>query len=579
MSFKGDIQSMSLGDVVQNLASNQKTGTLVIATGTDKPARYVQFRDGKIVSYTDDEGFSILAWFLDKGIVPEHLGSEVVRRSTKAKRKTLGEILRDMQILDLDTYKSYLGDLFRETLYEVLTTREGSFEFLQDDLDEKYGDREVGAHCFDLNPTSIIMETARRTDDWQKIRRHIPSEHEIYAPSRSERARLIEEAQDEVTKAALEFMDGTRALKQVIERLPYSRFDTCRAIAGLIAEKKVRPLDGDLAMHNAAITGEPKDVIMRLKAILEREPNNREVLKRLAELEEQVGSLNESAVHMKLLAISHLDEGDLAQGEASLRRSIELNPKDIATWQKLWDTVRRQDDRERAALVGAEFAEHFRKLGLMEIVRDHLVELVELFPERLRFKVDLADARFALGDHKGAVGALFELAGSLMRKGRLDDAQMLFERILTYEHDNRKARDLFEKIRSGKLAQRRAERRRLVHNSVLFSLFLTLIAYLSFELHTRAELLAVTQGVLADSLIEKGRYDQAIGRIEAVRDAYPFSITAICRIPEFIDLLRQKRCRATSAATAAAKSNGAPAVESSAERQVPRRGDPRYARP
>ncbi|HAK94513.1 MAG TPA: hypothetical protein DCM87_05800, partial [Planctomycetes bacterium] len=493
MSFKGDIQSISLGDVVQNLASNRKTGTLAIATRAGEPTRYVQFREGQIVSYTDDEGFSILAWLLDKGIIPEDLRSEVVRRSAKAKRKTLGEILRDMKILDPETYTSYLGDLVRETLCEVFTLREGGFEFFEDDLDEKYGDREVSAYAFDFNPTSIIMETARRTDDWQKIRRHIPSEHEIYAPPRSERARLIAEAEDEVAKAALELMDGTRALKQVIERLPYSRFDACRAIAALIAAKKVRPLDGDAAMLNAAGNGEPKDAIVRLKAILEREPNNREVLKRLADLEEEVGDREESAVHNKLLAISYLDDGDPAEGEACLRRSIALNPNDIASWQKLWDTVRRQGDREKTAVLGAEFAEHFRKLGLMEIVRDHLLELVKLFPERVKFRLDLADAWFALGNRKDATAALFELAGALMKRNRLDDALKIFERVLTYEHDNRKARDLVEKIRSGKLARRRAERRRLVHNSILLAFFLALAAYLSFELHVRAELLAATK--------------------------------------------------------------------------------------
>jgi tetratricopeptide (TPR) repeat protein len=569
MSFKGDIQSISLGDVVQNLASNQKTGTLVIGAGSGQPMRYVQFRDGRIVSYTD-EGFSILAWLLDKGIVPDDLRSEVVRRSTNAKRKTLGEILRDMEIIGLDSYTSYLADLVRETLYEVLTIREGSFEFLEGNLDEKYGDREVSAYPLDFNPTSIVMETACRADDWQKIRRHIPSEHEIYAPPRGERARLIEEASDDVSKAALDLMDGTRSLKQVIRRLPYSRFDACRAIAGLIAEKKVRPLDGDFAMQDAAAEGDPREVIARLKAILEREPNNREVLKRLADLEERVGNRGESAVHRKFLAISYLEEGDLAQGEASLRRSIELNSKDITTWQKLWDTVRRQNDREKAAAVGAEFAEHFKRLGLMEIVRDHLLELVKLFPERVRFRIDLAEARFALGNRKAAVRDLFDLANDLVKKSRLDDAQKVFERILTYDRDNRRARDFLEKIRSGKLARWRADRRRFVHTAVHLGLFLALFTYLSFELYVRGELLQATKIVFAQSLLEERRYDEAIERVEAVRDAYPFSITAVYEIPRILEILGEKRSDA-AAGTAKPAAPPAKAAATNAKAAPPRR--------
>src|SRR5688572_32697838 len=119
MSFQGDISSIALSDVLQNLAANQKTGTLTMEGR--QGVRRIQFRDGKIISYADDQGFSIADWLADKEIVPAEKMEEALRRYKKTKRKSLGEILADLGVLSLEDYRSYLVDLVKETLYEVLS--------------------------------------------------------------------------------------------------------------------------------------------------------------------------------------------------------------------------------------------------------------------------------------------------------------------------------------------------------------------------------------------------------------------------------------------------------------------------
>lgn len=539
MSFKGDIASLALSDVIQNLSVNQKTGTLTVSNCQVR--RHIQFRDGKIVCYADDQGFSILDWLFEKGIVPAESQVEVRRRYGRAKRKTLGEILRDLDLLDLDSYRSYLKSLLTETLYEVLSFKEGSFVFQEGDLDESLGDRDIRALDLDLNPMSILMEAARRTDDWQKIRRSIPSENEIYVPATSDLAHLLEQTPDEVQREALELMDGTRALRQVIARLPYMRFDACGAVAQLIAEKKVRPLDSDLLLQNTSEDEDPVQTVTRLKIILEREPNNREILQRLAELTDKVGNRDESATYNKLLAISYMEEENLEAAERCLRKSLGLNARDHTTWVKLWDAVRRQGRRDKMLLVGAQFVEHFTRLGLLEIARDHLNELIELFPDHLKFRCEHADVVFKLGDHVVAVKRLTDLAADLLRKNRLDDAEKVFAQILKYDSKNSWAKKSYEEIHSGKLAARRIRRRRLVHNLILFSLFFTLCAHLAYELHVHGQFFQVTKSVFAEGLIERGEYEEAIERIEAVQRANPFSLTSLHKAPPLMKVLREKQ--------------------------------------
>jgi len=520
MSFQGDISSIALGDLFQNLAANQKTGTLTIQR--EAVERYIQFLEGKIISYTDNQGFSIAGWLAEKEILTRDQLEEVLKRYRKTKKKSLGEILRDLGILKLEEYQSYFLELVKQTLYEVLSFREGTFEFLEGNLDEKFSDRE--ARCLRLRFASatILMEAARRTDDWLRIRLHMPTENEIYFVQTADRERLLNEAQDDITREAIQLLDGTRTLRQVIGKLPYSRFNACGVLAQLIVEKKIRPLDGSLAIQRSKEDEDPKQAIPCLKTILEREPNNRQILQRLAQLLEQTGERDESATYNKVLAISLLDEGDLNSAEASLRKSLELNSKDIVAWQKLWDVIRRQGDRGKMAQFGDQFAEHFKSLGLMEIARDHLAEMAKLFPEDMKYRVELADARFALGEHKASVQDLFDIAREHLKKRQFDNAEKVFARILKYDHSNQKAKELYNKIRSGKFARRRAFRRRILRTAAICLLIAAASALVGYDYHVRGELFRVTRTVFADSLLENRKYDEAIARIKAIQEKYPY---------------------------------------------------------
>jgi tetratricopeptide (TPR) repeat protein len=442
VSFQGDLSALALSDVIQNLANNHKSGTLTVAR--DGVLRYIQFRGGKLASYTDNQGFSIAQWLSDKGVVSEGKIQEALRRYRKTKKKSLGLILNDMRALTLQDYAGYLQDLVLETLYEVLSFREGTFEFHEDDLAEERSDREVRALGLEIPTQNVIMEAARRMDDWQAIRRNIPAESEIYHAPRADRRRLIAETEDEATREALQLMDGTRTVRQVIAQLPYSRFDACRAVAGLIADKKVRLLESAEVLRQGLKNGDPQQEIACLEAVLEREPGHHEVIARLADLHEKVGSRDESATCRKRLAIASHEAGDLVAAAGHLRDALRLNPKDITAWQRLWDVVRQQGEPEKIAAFGRECATHFKRLGLSEIARDQLLELVKLFPGSLEFKLELADVQFALGDQKSCLQGLFELARDLLQARRFREAEAVFARILRYDRSNAKAKEYYE---------------------------------------------------------------------------------------------------------------------------------------
>ncbi len=538
MSFQGDISSLSLCDVFQNLASNRKTGTLTMTAGEFEA--HVQFEAGNVICYTDNAGFSIAKWLTDKQVVPVASMEEALKRYKRAKRKPLGNFLHDMGVLDGDEYKKYVNYFVTESLYELLSMQEGAFQFREGNLNPEHGNPEVRCLQLKISPASLMMEAARRTDDWEEIRRHMPSKNEIYWIKTSEREHRAAQTEDEKLQHTLPLLDGRMTLGQVIDRVPFSRFEACRCLASLIAAKKLRPIDSAKAVQRST-SDDPKQAIAFLKTILEREPNNRDVLEKLASLNRSLESFEDSARYYKLLGISFLEEGDLQHARKCISDSLSLNPKDMITWQKLRECVYREGKKEDIIAFGRKYVQNFTDLGLMELVRDHLEELVEQFPDEQALRTELADARFALGDHKTATQELIEFGNVLLKKSDYDTAEGVFAHVLKFDHNNERAKEICEQISTGRFEERKQFRRRMIDH-VLVAICLLLGAFvIGREMFAQQKLFQVTRTVFAESILEERRYELAIEKLRELQEQYPYSYMTVYEVPALIEVLEEKR--------------------------------------
>lgn len=524
MSFQGDISSFSLGDVFQNLAANQKTGTLRIES-SDREC-FILFRDGKAVSASDNRNPSIGEWLVEKELItPEGL-EEALKRYKRAKKKSLGEILRDLGLLKIEDFNEYLLSLVQETIYEILSLETGTFEFLEG-LEEDLPNREPLAAGLAFPAQSLLMEAARRTDDWQNIRRHMPSENEIYVVPQSTRDKLAAQSEDEVLRETAALLDGTLTLKRVIARLPYARFDCCRAIAQLISEKVAKPLDAATLPKLATSKEDPREVLACLKTILEREPSNREILQKVAELSQRVGQRDEASTHWKQLANLFLEESSFREAEHCLARAIELNPKDLVAWQRLRDCVRREGNPTKLADFGLRFAEHFKALGLMEVVREHLELMVQLVPDRLELNLRLAEARFSLGDVRGSSAELLKLGTDLLGSNRDADATRVLMQLVKQEPSNTRGKKLLDDLRSGARDKRRKRRQRLVRALLVSAFAVSVGAFVVYDHLVSHQLFQLVREAYAEASTSPARRGELIERIRALEARHPFCYTTL----------------------------------------------------
>ncbi len=150
--------------------------------------------------------------------------------------------LRDGQIVD-----AQVGSMRGEhAVYEMATWSRGSFSFNPGETSDQTTVQRSNA--------TLMMEAARRLDEWRVLARKIPSLDAVpYFPPRTE-------GQDQVTLSPQEWVlvtriDGTRSIDEIASELQWGAFDVSKLLFGLITSGLVALR----SPNERAVTGQPLD--------------------------------------------------------------------------------------------------------------------------------------------------------------------------------------------------------------------------------------------------------------------------------------------------------------------------------
>ncbi len=176
---------MHSGDLLQWCATNLKTGTLRLKNGPIEKQLF--FNSGRLFSSTSNSPRETLGQFLIRSgkISEEDLFRALIEQDRK--REPLGQILIREGLLSDEELKDLLRLKTEETIYDCFLWPEGEFVFEDDDLPEKI------PISLPLDLTGVILEGARRTDEWQRIREVFPSRYTTFEVGDTEDAELTAE--------------------------------------------------------------------------------------------------------------------------------------------------------------------------------------------------------------------------------------------------------------------------------------------------------------------------------------------------------------------------------------------------
>ncbi|HET6579947.1 MAG TPA: DUF4388 domain-containing protein [Gemmatimonadales bacterium] len=226
MAIKGSLKEASLPDVIQLLFLGRRTGCLALADRHNFGTVY--FDEGHIiyaaiVNRRDRIGDILLR---SGRITAEQLARAIERQEGDRQHK-LGEILLELGALTREELESYIRLQIEEAVYYLFTWSTGTFNF-------EAGVRpEQEDFLVRINPEFLLLEGARRVDEWSLIEKKIPTFDLIFAVDPAhigESAPTLSAEQQRL----LPLLDGTRDVQALIDSSGLVEFELGKALFGLI---------------------------------------------------------------------------------------------------------------------------------------------------------------------------------------------------------------------------------------------------------------------------------------------------------------------------------------------------------
>ncbi len=363
VSFQGNLKSLCLFDVFQNVMNNRLTGTLLLQTG--KEERMVHFEEGQVamVSLGRGVGMPMKEFLVRRGwVTPEDL--ERVQRRRGTSRIPLPDLLEKNGVLPRDHFQQAAEDHLTECLYELLLLKQADYEFQE-------GPPPKG--CFDLvqktlrlalNPGPVLVEAARREDEWVRIHKVVTSEHDLFLGLGDGEVEL-EENQAAIWTA----LDGRTELHEFEAITGLGYFEVCAILCDLVEWGLARPVNPaelrDLAAE-AIETGELAKAADLLEHCLEIERANPELRAQLAGVLEELGRNAEAAQTWAILGLRYLREGAEADALAAFQHAAGLDPEDVGIYERIYECQERTGSTEDFIQITLELATRYQDLGLLE---------------------------------------------------------------------------------------------------------------------------------------------------------------------------------------------------------------------
>ncbi|MCL4866802.1 MAG: DUF4388 domain-containing protein, partial [Gemmatimonadales bacterium] len=232
MTIQGSLREASLPDVIQLLFLGRRTGRLALADRQRHAS--IWFEEGwityaSIVNRRDRLGEVLVK---SGAVSAEELEAALTVQASEPSRR-IGDLLVSRGAISPADLRRYMRTHVEEALYALFTWSTGTFTFeagITPDADERVGR---------FSPEAILLEGARRVDEWSLIERKIPSFDIILAPEPAQ-DKSVDLAFTETQRRILPLLDGRRDLRQVIDETALADFTACQAVYGLLTAGLIR---------------------------------------------------------------------------------------------------------------------------------------------------------------------------------------------------------------------------------------------------------------------------------------------------------------------------------------------------
>ena len=342
MAIKGSLREASLPDVLQLLSLGKKTGCLRIAHWNN--FGYVYFEKGwisyaSIVNRRDRIGEMLVRAGL---VTMDQLQTAIDIHRTRPEHR-IGDVLVELGYVSRDTLHEHVRVQIEEAVYLLFTWNEGTFNFEADVLPERQD------LLVSISLESLLLEGARRVDEWSLIEKRIPSFDTVFDVE----WRKLADSDVPLTpeqRAILQLVDGRRDVNGIVDATGLDEFEVGKALYGLVSAGFVIGLGRRSTLALPAVSeplieehrnlgvafyrsGMHDEALTQFRKVLDQKKDDTNalfyvglVLLRKGRWEEAIGTLQGAAGRPGATAVAKALERDIAAAQEHFEQALAVDP-------------------------------------------------------------------------------------------------------------------------------------------------------------------------------------------------------------------------------------------------------------
>lgn len=321
MAIEGPLRELGIHDVFQLLDLSRKTGTLTVTSLLRDNQGTVYFDRGAVIyAVIRSNPHPLGELLLRAGKISE---GDLARARDYQQRagagRRLGEILVEVGAITRKELERQVRFQVEEVVFELMSWREGFFSFEEREVVDVPAEASIR-----ISTEALLMEGARRIDEWSRIEGKIPSLAAVpaLAMSAAENDGLLDLLPNEWE--VLGEIDGERDLREIASSLARSEFDVARIAYGLVTT-------GVVELHGGTDNGaggppQAQAHAQRARDAIRAGDHERAV----AEARLAVAGLDGATMSRLLLARALAGAGRHDEAQEELRRALQADALDPA---------------------------------------------------------------------------------------------------------------------------------------------------------------------------------------------------------------------------------------------------------
>ncbi len=262
MALRGNLKDFSLPDVFQLVTFSRKTGVLRI-TREDGVEGTVWFRDGDVFFASSNWHADPLGQRLVRAqrITPQALKRALELRSAEAQDgRRLGQILIDEGYITDKVLEEFVSEQIQDTIFDLMRWDEGEFDF---EAMPEVAEEDIG---LSVSIENVVMEGARRLEEWNRIKKKIPSMDVVFKMATAPGEGTFEISLKPTEWQLLLLIDGTRSVAELAVETHRTDFDVARIIYGLFSAGLLEFATEEEIEHNRAERAEREAKLAEIEA-------------------------------------------------------------------------------------------------------------------------------------------------------------------------------------------------------------------------------------------------------------------------------------------------------------------------